>query len=128
VGAVARRGDEILLVRRGNPPGLGQWSVPGGRVRPGERLTEAVERELLEETGLQVRAGPFLGLVERLGDDPAPYHFVILDFLVDVLEPEAEPIAATDVTDAVWVPFRSLPELDLVPGLLEFFAEHGIVP
>jgi 8-oxo-dGTP diphosphatase len=128
VGAVARRGDEILLVRRGNPPGLGQWSVPGGRVRPRERLTEAVEREVLEETGLQVRAGPFLGLVERLGDDPAPYHFVILDFLVDVLEPEAEPIAATDVTDAVWVHFGSLPELDLVPGLLEFFAEHGIVP
>jgi 8-oxo-dGTP diphosphatase len=125
VGALARRGDEILLIRRGKAPGLGQWSIPGGRVRPGERLSEAVEREVREETGLEVRAGAFLGLVERLGEEPFPYHYVILDFVVDVVGPE-EPMAASDVTDAAWVPIAKLDGYELVDGLLEFFAQHEI--
>jgi ADP-ribose pyrophosphatase YjhB (NUDIX family) len=119
VGAVARRADAILLVRRANPPGRGRWSVPGGRVRPGERLSEALEREVEEETGLRCRTGPFLGLVERLGEEPVPHHFVILDYRVEILGPTT-PTAGSDATDAAWVPIAELADWDLVDGLLDF--------
>lgn len=123
VGAVARRGDELLLVRRGHGPGAGEWSVPGGRVESGETLAEAVVRELEEETGLLGVCGPFLGWVERLGDD---HHFVILDFEVTVLDRD-EPRAGDDAAEARWVPVWEVPELRLVDGLAEFLDEHGII-
>ena len=83
VGAVCRHDDALLLIRRGRGPAAGEWSVPGGRVEPGETLHEAVVRETLEETGLEVVVDRFLGWVERISDE---YHYVILDFAVTALE------------------------------------------
>ena len=114
VGAVAVDDERLLLVRRGNPPAAGSWSVPGGRVEPGETVGEAVVREVLEETGLDALCGPLLGWVERIGDD---HHFVILDFVVEVLEP-ADPVAGDDALEAVWVPLADVCEMtDLVAHL-----------
>lgn len=121
---MARRDDAILLVRRRNPPGEGKWSVPGGRVRPGERLSEALSREVEEETGLQARPGPFLGWVERLGDDRVPYHFVVLDFRVEILGP-THPTPGSDASEAAWVPVADLHAYDLVDGLEEFLLGVG---
>jgi 8-oxo-dGTP diphosphatase len=123
VGAVARRGDELLLVRRGHGPAAGEWSVPGGRVERGETLAEAVVRELEEETGLVGLCGPLLGWVERIDD---AHHFVILDFEVVVLGAE-DPVAGSDAAEALWVPVWDVGELRLVEGLAEFLAEHGII-
>jgi 8-oxo-dGTP diphosphatase len=123
VGAVAVRGNDLLMVRRGHGPAAGAWSVPGGRVERGETLAEAVVRELEEETGQQGLCGPMLGWVERMGED---HHFVILDFEVTVLS-DGDPVAGSDAAEARWVPVWEVPELDLVEGLAEFLDDHDII-
>ena len=123
VGAIAIDDGRLLLVRRGQAPGLGRWSVPGGRVEPGETLQEAVVRELLEETGVEGVCNDLIGWVERISDDS---HYVILDFRVDVLE-ESEPVAGDDAAEAAWVPLSEVAELLLVEGLAEFLHENGIL-
>src|SRR5205814_5606952 len=102
VGAVVVDDENrLLLIRRGHGPAQGEWSVPGGRVEAGELLAEAVVRELAEETGLEGVCGELIGWVERVGDG---HHFVILDFGVTLLDPEAEPVAGDDAAEAAWVP------------------------
>lgn len=123
VGAVAVDAERILLVRRGRGPAAGAWSLPGGRVESGETLAEAVVRELEEEAGIEGVCGPMIGWVERIDDD---HHFVILDFSVDVLE-GVEPVAGDDAAEAMWVPLDEIAQLNVVPGLLEFLHEHGVV-
>ena len=123
VGAVAVQEDCLLLVRRATPPGEGLWSLPGGRVAPGETLAEAVLRELQEETGLEALCDRFLGHVERIGDG---YHFVILDFAVVVLS-DQEPVAGDDASDAQWVPLWEVAAMPLVDGLAEFLHEVGVL-
>jgi ADP-ribose pyrophosphatase YjhB (NUDIX family) len=121
VGGVAVVDGAVLLVRRANPPQAGRWTVPGGRVEPGEALSAAVERELREETGLRVHCGPFLGWVERMGPG---YHFVILDFAVDVPEGQPAPSPGGDASEVAWVPMGALAAVDLVDGVEEFLREH----
>ena len=124
VGAVVVRDDCLLVIRRGHGPGAGEWSVPGGRVEAGETLHEAVVRETWEETGLEVVVERFLGWVERLGDD---HHFVILDFVVGLLDAEATAVAGDDAAEAAWVPLHELSEIRLVAGLHEFLTDHGVI-
>ena len=123
VGAIAIDDDRLLLVRRRNEPGQGSWSVPGGRVEPGETVQEAVVRELLEETGVEGVCTGLIGVAERIGDD---HHFVILDYSVEVLAP-APPEAGSDAADARWVALHEVAEMDLVEGLAEFLHEHGLI-
>ncbi len=123
MGAVAVVDDSLLLIRRGRGPAQGTWSVPGGRVEAGETLAEAVVRELFEETGLAGVCDGMLGWVERIGPD---HHFVILDFLVTVLD-DAPPVAGDDAAEARWVPLAEVADLDLSEGLAEFLHDHGIL-
>jgi 8-oxo-dGTP diphosphatase len=124
VGAIAVDADRLLLIRRGRAPGAGEWSVPGGRVEPGELLAEAVVRELLEVTRVEGVCGELVGWVERFWGDE---HYVILDFAVEVLAP-SEPVAGDDAAEARWVPLADVAELLLVDGLAEFLHEHGVIP
>jgi 8-oxo-dGTP diphosphatase len=124
VGAVAVLDDCLLVIRRGHGPGAGEWSVPGGRVEAGETLHEAIVREVWEETGIEVVVDRFLGWVERLGDD---HHFVILDFVVGLLDADAAPVAGDDAAEVAWVPLGELSEIRLVAGLHEFLTETGII-
>jgi ADP-ribose pyrophosphatase YjhB (NUDIX family) len=113
----------LLLVRRGRGAGAGKWSVPGGRVEPGETLAEAVVRELREETALDGVCDRYVGWVERISPD---YHYVILDFALTVLP--AEPRAGDDAADVRWVPLDDVGGWPpVVDGLVEFLADHGYV-
>jgi 8-oxo-dGTP diphosphatase len=124
VGGIALDGESILLVRRGRAPGAGLWSVPGGRVEAGETLAEALIREIREETGLEGVCDHLVGWVERIDSD---HHYVILDFMVNVLYPD-DPVAGDDAAEAAWVPLSDVADLALVDGLAEFLHEHRILP
>lgn len=113
----------ILLVRRGQPPGLGQWSLPGGKVRPDEVPAHAAAREVLEETGIRVEVHSLLGAAER---SASSYHFVILDYLASASGRPA-PRPADDASGAAWVACEELHTLDLVEGLLPFLVDHGVL-
>lgn len=89
----------ILLVRRANPPMVGRWSLPGGKLEFGETIESAVQREILEETGLRVLVGPLVEVVEII--DP-PYHYVILDYVCRRIGGELRP--GDDASDAVFIP------------------------
>ncbi|MBA2283156.1 MAG: NUDIX domain-containing protein [Acidimicrobiia bacterium] len=123
VGAIVVVADRLLLVRRGRGPAAGEWSVPGGRVEPGETLAEAVVRELAEETGLEGVCGELVGWAERIGPD---HHYVILDFRVTILE-DREAIAGDDAAEVAWIPLADVAEQRLVEGLAEFLHDHGVI-
>ncbi|MEW6320814.1 MAG: NUDIX hydrolase [Acidobacteriota bacterium] len=104
VGAVIVREGRALVVRRAHPPRQGEWSLPGGRVELGERLEDAVRREIREETGLDVRVGPILEVfdrVHRTDDGRVQYHFVIVDYLCEPVSGTAR--AGDDAEDLAWV-------------------------
>lgn len=123
VGAIVIDDDRLLLIRRGQGPAGGLWSVPGGRVERGETLAEAVVRELSEETGVSGVCGELVGWVERIDED---FHYVILDFRVIALE-ATEPVAGSDASEAAWVPISEVSSLRLVDGLAEFLHENDIL-
>jgi 8-oxo-dGTP diphosphatase len=103
VGGVVISNGRALLIRRGGPPLEGQWSIPGGMLEVGETLLEGVRRELLEETGIEVRVGELVDVFERInldGDGKTRYHFVVLDYLCEAMSGETR--AGSDVTDVAW--------------------------
>ena len=119
VGALIADSGRIVLVRRGSLPSLGEWSIPGGLVKVGETLKDAVIREAFEETGLQVEPYDLVELLERIFHDQAgrvQYHYVLADYLCRAVGGAL--IAGSDVTDAAWVDREQLPELGLAPVTL----------
>ena len=105
VGAVVFHEAKVLLVLRGQAPSKGMWAIPGGSVELGESLQTAAEREMLEETGLHIKAGQVVytfDTVERDDDGRIKYHYVIVDLLGEPLDPEQPLQPADDVDDARW--------------------------
>jgi len=116
VGAVIFRGEEVLLVRRGQEPQKGSWSLPGGLVEVGEGLEAAIKREVLEETALTVKVLGISAVLDRIYRDPdgqVAYHYVLIDFACDYLSGEVHP--ASDITAAQFVNLHDLPNIPLPP-------------
>ncbi|MEJ2508717.1 MAG: NUDIX hydrolase [Gammaproteobacteria bacterium] len=111
VGAVVFRDERVLLVLRGQAPNAGQWAIPGGRVRWGETLQAGAEREILEETGVRIRAGEPVFAFEVIEDEDGACatHYVVVDLAAQYLE--GEPRAGDDAAEARWVSAAELAAL-----------------
>ncbi len=116
VGGVVVLENRVLLIRRGGPPLEGEWSIPGGMLELGESLRDGVRRELEEETGLAVSVHELIEAFDRVTMDEegkCRYHFVILDYLCEVVSGEAR--AASDVVDVAWAREEELERFSLTP-------------
>lgn len=114
VGAVIVAEKRVLLARRARAPLLGRWSLPGGAVELGETLRQATEREALEESGLVVKAGEVLEVLDRIipGKNGRPqYHYVLVDFLCQPVAGELQ--AGGDVSEVAWAREDELAEFQL---------------
>ena len=124
VGAIVRDGQgRLLLIQRGHDPEAGRWSLPGGRVEPGESDAQALAREMLEETGLIVTPGPLVGAVERPGTG---------DTVLDIRDYAATVTGGTlaagdDAADARWVAPGDLTSFPLTTGLLGILRSWGVL-
>ena len=103
VGAVVFHKGAVLLVERRNPPCTNEWAIPGGKVRLGETLQQAAEREILEETGIHIKAGEpvyAFDLIERDADGKVQWHYAIIDLQADYIGGEVH--AGDDAAAAAW--------------------------
>jgi mutator protein MutT len=120
VGGIIFREDQVLLIKRGTEPSLGQWSIPGGAVFVGETLEEAVRREVLEETHLEVQVLTLVKVLERIfrdSDGRVSYHYVLVDFLCHSQDGELRP--ESDAQDARFVDLRDLSSYGIAPITLD---------
>jgi len=124
VGAVIKDGrGRLLLIKRGHAPGAGLWSLPGGRIEPGETDAEALVREIREETGLTIEAGQLIGTVRRPTQDGG---------VLDIRDYEATVTGGTlragdDAADARWVAASELEILPITEGLVEALTSWGVL-
>jgi 8-oxo-dGTP diphosphatase len=123
-GVILDTQGRLLLIKRGHAPGLGLWSLPGGRIEPGETDATALRREMLEETGLLIEPGELIGTVRRPGPDGDVYD--IRDYAATVTGGMLR--AGDDAADARWVVVSKLAALDLTDGLVEILTEWGVLP
>jgi ADP-ribose pyrophosphatase YjhB (NUDIX family) len=125
-GAVATRGNELLVVRRADGPTEGRWSIPLARVAGGETMVEAAVRAVTDQAALESLSGPFLGWYESIRPGTPGLHEVVACFTAVVLGHD-EPAAGPGLAEARWMPVWDVAELPLVDGLAELLAEHGVI-
>lgn len=114
VGVVVCRDGQVLLIRRGRPPRVGQWSLPGGGQNLGETVEQTARREVLEETGLLLGEIRLLTVVDLIEPDEAGrvrYHYTLVDFVAEALA--GEPCAGDDAAAVAWHRPEDLPALGL---------------
>jgi 8-oxo-dGTP diphosphatase len=127
IGAVIIQNGKIALIKRGNEPSRGKWTIPGGLVELGESLEAAVIRETKEETLLDVEDPTLIDVVDNVDLDEQgkiKYHYVIIDYLVHV---KAGTIAAaSDAEELRWVPFDEVEDYNLTASFRLFFKNNRL--
>jgi 8-oxo-dGTP diphosphatase len=127
VGAVILDGDRVLLARRGHAPSLGKWSIPGGVVDLGERIEDALVREIEEESGLHVRLLGLCGVIDRVvrEADAVRYHYVIIDYVAEVVGGLLQ--AGSDAAEVRWVSVDDLGQYDTTDGLADMVHRARVI-
>jgi 8-oxo-dGTP diphosphatase len=124
VGAIVTDSQgRLLMIKRGHEPGAGLWSIPGGRIEPGETDAEAVIREMLEETSLAVEVDRLIGRVQRPGLNGTVID--IRDYAATVTGGTLRP--GDDAADARWIAPGELDSLEITEGLVDALAEWGVL-
>ncbi len=115
VGVVCFRGEEVLLIRRGTPPRQGQWSLPGGRIEPGEPVRDAALRELKEETSVEAELVDLIDVVDAIFETKAgdliTRHYVLIDYVARWVS--GTPQAGDDAADARFFHYSDLDSLQM---------------
>lgn len=114
VGVVVWHGEQVLLVRRAQPPRAGQWSLPGGGQDLGETMVETARREVREEAGIEIEVGEViatLDLIERDDRGRVRYHYTLIDFTAEAAS--AATVPGDDATEARWFELAALDQLGL---------------
>ncbi len=125
IGAVVIQDGKIALIKRGNEPGKGKWSIPGGLVELGENIEAAVIRETKEEVCLEVENPKLVDVVDNVDLDEqgkVKYHYVIVDYLVQVKAGTIQ--AASDAAELRWVPFDEVESYNLTASFRVFFRNN----
>jgi len=120
VGAIVFRDEDVLLIKRGQPPLEGQWSLPGGAVELGEGARDALHREMMEETGLRIEIealATVVDIIDRDENGAVRHHYVVADY-------KCSPVGGTlkaggDAAGAKWVPLKKLKDYHLTPKAAE---------
>lgn len=110
VGVVVLRGEDVLLVQRGRPPRVGEWSLPGGKQEWGETVRQAACREVCEETGVEIMLGGLIDVVDLIAP-PEERHYTLVDFWA--IWQSGDVCAGDDAADASWFDSRAIASLPL---------------
>jgi 8-oxo-dGTP diphosphatase len=127
VAGIIVRDGKILLVKRANEPSKGKWSIPGGSVEWKETLTEALKREVYEETGIKIEVGRLAAVFDLITKDESgnnTYHYILVYYLAEPVGGELK--AGSDASEARWVHLDDLDKYDLPPHLRDRLRQIGI--
>ena len=108
VGVICFRGEDVLLIRRGQAPRAGEWSLPGGRIEPGETEQDAALRELREETGVEAELGVKVAVIDA---DFEGFAYRLHDYAAEWVS--GEPVGADDALEAAFVEVARIGELGM---------------
>lgn len=114
VGVVVLRGNDVLLIRRAEPPRKDRWSIPGGKQERGETVRDAAHREIREETGVEIALIGLVDVVDGISRDEtgaAISHYTLIDFAAEWVS--GEPVAGDDAAEARWTPLETLDDYRL---------------
>lgn len=116
IGVAVFRPGHVLLIRRGKPPRMGEWSLPGGAQELGETVVEAARREVMEETGVVIDDPILIDVIDSIRFDEerrVKFHFTLIDLAARWIE--GEPVAGTDAMHAEWIALEAVPQLGMWP-------------
>jgi ADP-ribose pyrophosphatase YjhB (NUDIX family) len=123
-GVIMNRNKEVLIVRRAKPPGEGLWSLPGGAVKLGEKLINALKREIKEECNISIEVLKFLGAFDRIyvdENEQIRFHYIILDYLCSTKEEVIIP--TSDVDNFTWISPKTIDNYDYTSGVKDFLID-----